>query len=511
MSFTRAFLALLLLPVLAIAATIYVPGNYANIDEAVDAARDGDVILVAAGTYPGCTFIMAGKDVSIIGAGAEQTTVDFGAYSGPTSEGYFTYENVSVNAVLEGLTIRDLNREFGSAVLCNSAHITIRNMVFHNNDSGGMFTEGPFTNGGALRCQNASPQITDCVFSANYAHYGGAVSTTGSSSPTFQDVDFHNNWGYRGGAFYINGGSPTIHNVRFRENLANWLMHDAYGFSSGWGGAIYDCNSSTFLADCSFESNVAKCFEEGIDADDGWGGAICAGGGASNYLNSTFYANRSEVCAMSWCVERGGTFCFMGGDYLIQNCIIAETTEGSGIYVHSTSSAPDLVCSDLWNNADGNFAGSCPDLLGINGNISADPQFCDAVDHDFSLANASPCLPAGNDCGVQMGAFGEGCILTDVDAPPSAFALGQNHPNPFNPTTEIELILSEDTQLSAEIFTLSGRRVRSLHSGEAFTAGPHVLRWDGLGQRGERLPSGVYFLRLRAAGQVETRKMTLLK
>ena len=98
---------------------------------------------------------------------------------------------------------------------------------------------------------------------------------------------------------------------------------------------------------------------------------------------------------------------------------------------------------------------------------------------------------------------------------PKEFALSQNYPNPFNPTTNIKYALPVESRVTMEIYDLLGQRVRTLISG-AQTAGYHVAEWDGTNDAGGNLPSGVYFLRLTAAGNDgknfnEVRKLMMLK
>ncbi|MFW6348601.1 MAG: T9SS type A sorting domain-containing protein, partial [Cyclonatronaceae bacterium] len=88
---------------------------------------------------------------------------------------------------------------------------------------------------------------------------------------------------------------------------------------------------------------------------------------------------------------------------------------------------------------------------------------------------------------------------------PSEFALKQNYPNPFNPTTNIEYELSEAADVRLEVFNMLGQRVSVLYDGMQ-SAGTHTASFDGSG-----LSSGVYLVRMQAAGQVFTNKMMLVK
>jgi len=85
------------------------------------------------------------------------------------------------------------------------------------------------------------------------------------------------------------------------------------------------------------------------------------------------------------------------------------------------------------------------------------------------------------------------------------------HPNPFNPSTEIRFRLKEPSEVDLDIYDLGGRRLRSLLRIKLLEAGEQQIRWDGRGDRGEMLPSGVYLCQLSAGAQLESRKLVLLK
>ncbi len=93
---------------------------------------------------------------------------------------------------------------------------------------------------------------------------------------------------------------------------------------------------------------------------------------------------------------------------------------------------------------------------------------------------------------------------------PAAFALAQNFPNPFNPSTTIAFQLGLPSQVELSIYSVGGQRVRTLFSG-ALPAGPHSQQWDGRDERGERVASGAYLYRLSAGDFVATRQLMLLK
>ena len=80
---------------------------------------------------------------------------------------------------------------------------------------------------------------------------------------------------------------------------------------------------------------------------------------------------------------------------------------------------------------------------------------------------------------------------------PASFVLYPNVPNPFNPETVIRFALARESQVRLEVFDVVGQRVRTL-VGERLPSGTHQALWDGRGESGESVSSGVYFCRLQA-------------
>ncbi len=82
-------------------------------------------------------------------------------------------------------------------------------------------------------------------------------------------------------------------------------------------------------------------------------------------------------------------------------------------------------------------------------------------------------------------------------------------PNPTSGPTRIEFSLAEPGPVRLEIFNVAGRRVVLLASGE-LTAGRHVQSWDGRDEAGRLVPSGQYFVRLRAGSAGRSRGFFVL-
>ncbi|MCX6828381.1 MAG: T9SS type A sorting domain-containing protein [candidate division Zixibacteria bacterium] len=93
---------------------------------------------------------------------------------------------------------------------------------------------------------------------------------------------------------------------------------------------------------------------------------------------------------------------------------------------------------------------------------------------------------------------------------PYNYALFQNFPNPFNPSTSIRFALPKSGKVRLEVFNLLGQKVKTLIDGE-LEAGYHSVLWDGNDSHGKAAATGVYFYKMTAGAFSENRKMLLLK
>ena len=101
-------------------------------------------------------------------------------------------------------------------------------------------------------------------------------------------------------------------------------------------------------------------------------------------------------------------------------------------------------------------------------------------------------------------------VLRQTLVAPKAFALGQNRPNPFNPTTVIEYVLPESAPVKLEVYNLLGQVVRTLVDGEQ-VAGRYSVVWDGRDDLGREVATGIYFYRLSAGKFHAVRRMALVR
>ena len=109
-----------------------------------------------------------------------------------------------------------------------------------------------------------------------------------------------------------------------------------------------------------------------------------------------------------------------------------------------------------------------------------------------------------------VGQPGTAVAETVGDGVPPVLALAQNWPNPFNSSTVIGYSLPVTGEVNLAIYDLAGQRVAHVASGHR-AAGSYRIHWDGTDDDGDPLASGVYLVRLTSGGNVQTRRLTLLR
>ena len=131
-------------------------------------------------------------------------------------------------------------------------------------------------------------------------------------------------------------------------------------------------------------------------------------------------------------------------------------------------------------------------------------------DTDLVVLGTSP----KSDHGGVLVFINQGTRATAVaveTATPTAFALGANYPNPFNPATTIPLAVPAGAKnVDLTIYNVLGQPLRQVWTGP-LPAGEHELTWDGRDAQGQPVATGVYVYRLQVGEQTRTRKMVKLE
>jgi len=112
---------------------------------------------------------------------------------------------------------------------------------------------------------------------------------------------------------------------------------------------------------------------------------------------------------------------------------------------------------------------------------------------------------------VEAASFMGGALESNITAKvlPTQFALKQNFPNPFNPSTSLAIDFPTASNYKLTIYNIAGQTVRSF-SGST-EAGTLTLTWDGRDARGTSVATGVYFYSVEAGAFKDVKKMVLLK
>ncbi|MBI2427760.1 MAG: T9SS type A sorting domain-containing protein [Ignavibacteriales bacterium] len=94
---------------------------------------------------------------------------------------------------------------------------------------------------------------------------------------------------------------------------------------------------------------------------------------------------------------------------------------------------------------------------------------------------------------------------------PDDYQLNQNYPNPFNPATTINFVLPLDKKVSAKVYDMLGKEIRTLIANEDYAKGPHNVVWNGKDNNGRQVSSGTYIFRMTAGNVEKSMKMMMLK
>jgi predicted outer membrane repeat protein len=349
-------------------------GDYLTIGAAIDAASEGDTVLVMPGVYSGAAnrnLDFGGVNIIVRAApGRDSTVIDCER----EGRAFHFQGGEGAGSVVEGFIIRNGSATQGGAIRCKGSSPTITGVVFRSNTA--------MRNGGAVYCDGSSPIMTGVTFRGNavegdLAETGGAVFCI-DSTPVITDATFIDNAAGSGGAIACVFSSPSI-------TLTSFVGNEA----TSAGGAVYAAGSYEHRADPA----IAACVFVGNSAS--LGGAIALSMSAASISNSSFARNTA--------VEGGGVFCENGSDPSIARSIIAFSN-GGGALACLSESAPTTTRSCIYGNTGGD------DLCGTySDNLFDDPLFCDMNEDDLSLCENSPCLSGNNPWGILIGAETAGC------------------------------------------------------------------------------------------------------
>jgi len=384
----------------------------------------------------------------------------------------------------------------GGGIYCNNTDIEISNCLFRKNRS--------WWDGGGLYCELSNITISDNIFVENRTIFCGAAiccyysDVIISNNIIKNNIAYHQLGGERGGGIYCGYSDVVI-----RGNII------ANNVSGAEGGGVYTYRCNVLVESNIICSNLAYSYDGGIAV---FGPANVT---SEYYYNNLIYGNEAGISggglnARNIINFENNTICnnianWMGGGLKVgpefieeplMNNIIRGNTAGVGPQIYGDVDSFTVICSNIEDGWPG------------EGNIDADPLFCEPDTGNFYLAENSPCVGTGFE-GANMGAYGIGCdpvgILEHFSYLPDDFKLFQNHPNPFNARTTIRYNLSIPADITIDIYDILGRKVETLISIKQ-PAGEHQVIWDAMDKS-----SGMYFYKLQAGNYSEAKKMLLLK
>lgn len=119
--------------------------------------------------------------------------------------------------------------------------------------------------------------------------------------------------------------------------------------------------------------------------------------------------------------------------------------------------------------------------------------------------------PEGDDLFTASGDFAvEEVIVANENsqatiAMPTELTLSKAYPNPFNPSTTLDMYVPVEGMVSLSVYNVMGQLVDVIHSG-SMTEGSHSITWNA-----SNMTSGMYFVRAESVGGVSVQKVMLMK
>ncbi len=364
-------------------------GDFDTIQEGIDAASDGDTVLVAPGTYAGDgnrDLLLGSKRIVLRGTPESpgETVIDCGNETGHRGIRFLLGAQDST-CVVDGFLIKrglftDVNSS-GAGISCEWASPKLVNLRLEENRilGGG--------NGGGLYCSNsASPIVRNVSFLWNSAYNGGGMYCSMGSSPRIRNATFTENTATsgpgRGGGIYCGSDAPpSLADVVFSGNVAGRE-----------GGGMYCWRSSPELDRVTFVGNSGLMYGGGLSCDDDCSPML---------TNVTFSANSAPEGGAIYLVDNSSPF--------VSRSILAFSENGGAISCDGTCD-PTIMNSCVYGNAGGDDVCGSPTNI-----ITQDPLFCDVTADDLGLAANSPCLSGGNPWTVHMGSHDQACTTSPVE------------------------------------------------------------------------------------------------
>jgi len=418
---------------------------YNTIQEGIDAAANGDEVIVAPGTYPeNVTFVGSGITADFTLRSTDPTDPDVVAATvidGGAAGRVVTLDGAETGSVeLLGLTITNGWAVTGAGIKGSGTHAAITRCVVTGNSyaSDAVDIHG-------VGMHNCDGPITHCIISDNsgsidddhkYVQGVGLYDCDGSITA----CTVSGNWGGgprgtgRGGGLAYCDGAITDCSI-----VGNSIEITECGYDYTHGGGLYDCdgvisgcivadNTAAFLGPCftmhhggglAYCDCVVNCLVTGNSAA-GAEGAELSGAEGGGLYGCDYVQNCTVVGNSAW----GETFSCGGGlssCHIVVNCVVWGNTADTGPQVYYVSTTPSYSCIQDWTG-------------GGTGNTADDPLFVPGLCGDYYLSQIaagqgddSPCLDAGSDTAANLG-LDEYTTRTDILADSGQVDMGYHYP-----------------------------------------------------------------------------------
>lgn len=367
------------------AATINVPADQPTIQAGINAAANGDTVLVAPGTYFENIDFM-GKAITLKSSGGPKVTI----IDGMQKDNVVKITNKeTTTTVLEGFTIQN---GFGTTYISGagvsmqfSSYATIVGNIIRNNET---------CIGGGVYAQGGSPVVKQNMIVDNIADCGngsgGGIEFDAASAPQIIGNLIAANQSPLG-----NGAGITVEGLFAPALIQNNVIRGNKAQADG--GGIYAFNSDDALVIQNLiVGNVAA-----TGAGAYW--TVVANTTGPTMINNTFASNSlSKGC--SSCPKEGSAV-YLDGFYnlsLLENNLFIATPGQSAVYCATDfqSMSPVTVSNDAFSAGGIGFDNGCASQNGNNGNISVDPLFVSTT--NFQLQTGSPVIDVGNNSAPDL-------------------------------------------------------------------------------------------------------------
>ena len=350
---------LCLLAPLSSASTINVPANQPTIQQGINAAANGDTVLVAAGTYQE-NINFNGKAITVTSASGPGATIIDGGQKGSVVT-FSTSEPRT--AVLSGFTIRNASQ---NGIYMYGASPTIRNNVI---------TQNSYGQGCALYLYNAGPSIQGNVIINNGTNgCYGTIYIAGTSAAQFTGNIISGNGSTAIEADFVSSPLSLISNS-ITENRGNGVNYN-YSNSGGQltlvqnviadnqGVGVFWSNPPVLMVNNTVTGNSSYWYNE---ASEVWGNTV----------------NNQVTMENNLLVATGNASAFSCDNYDYTNVAIFDHND---VFSANTLS----------------YGSACPDVTGTGGNLSVDPLFAAILSDNVHLQTGSPVINQGNNSASQL-------------------------------------------------------------------------------------------------------------